>query len=591
MINARAVFGSLFLIALAACGPSASGDDDDDDGDGGGGAIDARRLGDGGVCENTCSADLHDVLDCDGNVVQSCPPDQGCGAGGCVEACQAADDNKSTIGCDYYAVSPDIIAEGAGACFAAFIANTWGSPITISVDRAGTSFPLTGFARIPSGSGQGLTYAPLTNGQLQPGEVAILFLARFGNVLTSCPAGITPAYTATDAAVHGTGTGAAFHITTSAPVVAYDIFPYGGGASAATSATLLVPTSAWDVNYVAVDAYRKSTAVAAAQPSVALVAAEDNTSVTIRPTVAITGGGGVAAAAAGVPTTYTMQRGQILQFTQNTELIGSPILSDKPIGLWAGATCLSVDAADIACDSAHQQIPPVAALGHRYASVRYRNRHAGQEESVPWRLVGAVDGTTLTYSPAAPVGAPTTLGVGQVAEFWSTGQFVVSSQDEEHPFYVSAHMTGCARENPGLNDCRGDPEFVNVIPVEQYLAKYTFFTDPTYPETNLVLVRQRKNGVFADVTLDCAGTITGWQPLGSDGDLEYARIDLVTGNFAPVGGCNNGLHVAESTVPFGLVVWGWGSAASIGFSSQAVSYAYPAGASVKPINTVIVVVD
>jgi hypothetical protein len=43
-------------------------------------------------------------------------------------------------------------------------------------------------------------------------------------------------------------------------------------------------------------------------------------------------------------------------------------------------------------------------------------------------------------------------------------------------------------------------------------------------------------------------------------------------------------------------VWGWGSAATGGnfgfpdggFYSQAVSYAYPAGASVQPINTVVV---
>ena len=36
--------------------------------------------------------------------------------------------------------------------------------------------------------------------------------------------------------------------------------------------------------------------------------------------------------------------------------------------------------------------------------------------------------------------------------------------------------------------------------------------------------------------------------------------------------------------------WGWGSAESGGFSSQYVSYAYPAGASVLPINNVVVVV-
>ncbi|HSN26988.1 MAG TPA: hypothetical protein VLT45_11895 [Kofleriaceae bacterium] len=101
-------------------------------------------------------------------------------------------------------------------------------------------------------------------------------------------------------------------------------------------------------------------------------------------------------------------------------------------------------------------------------------------------------------------------------------------------------------------------------------------------------MRDKRNGAFADVTVDCAGTVTGWMPIDPGDTIEYTRIDLVTGNFQSVNGCNNGLHVATSTSPFGLVVWGWGSAATGSFFSNAVSYAYPAGASVKPINQVVI---
>jgi len=568
------------MLAAVACGPAR------DRPKGGGGDGSGSNSCGGGMC----SSDLHNVLDCDGNVVTTCPPDQGCSAGACVPACQSAADNKSSIGCDYYSVDPDIIDEGLGACFAAYIANTWGAPVSISVERGGQMLPIDGFARVPTGQGQSITYAPLTNGMLQPGQVAILFLARFGSTLTSCPSGVTPAVTATDAAVHGTGIGQAFHIMTSAPTVAYDIFPYGGGASAATSATLLLPTSAWDINYVAVDAFRKSTIVAQAQPFIELVGMQDGTNVTIRPSAAIVGGAGVSPGGQGTNTNYTLSKGEILQFTQDAELNGSPITADAPIGVWGGETCLNIDVTEAACDSAHQQIPPVKAMGNRYAAVRYRNRFTGQEESVPWRIIGGVDGTTLTYSPSTPPGAPTTLNLGQVAEFNAPGPFVVQSQAADHPFYMSAHMTGCQHTDPDELDCRGDPEFVNIVPPEQYLSSYTFFTDPTYPETNLVFVREKKNGAFADVTVDCGGMVTNWQPIDQSDTLEYARMDLVTGNFMSVNNCNNGLHLASSALPFGLVVWGWGSAAteSSGFISQAVSYAYPAGASVKPINTVVI---
>ena len=55
---------------------------------------------------------------------------------------------------------------------------------------------------------------------------------------------------------------------------AYDIFPYGGGQVAATSATLLIPTNVWDTNYIAIDAYKQSViaAGAGAEPSMDFVA-------------------------------------------------------------------------------------------------------------------------------------------------------------------------------------------------------------------------------------------------------------------------------------------------------------------------------
>ena len=117
----------MMFFVLAACGPSRHRPD------AGGGSN--GESGNSCSASDQCSADLHSVLDCNGNVVSTCPADQGCSAGSCVPACQSAADNKSSIGCDYYSVDPDIIAEGTGACFAAYIANTWGSPVAITVER------------------------------------------------------------------------------------------------------------------------------------------------------------------------------------------------------------------------------------------------------------------------------------------------------------------------------------------------------------------------------------------------------------------------------------------------------------------------
>jgi hypothetical protein len=165
---------------------------------------------------------------------------------------------------------------------------------------------------------------------------------------------------------------------------------------------------------------------------------------------------------------------------------------------------------------------------------------------------------------------------------WSTIPFVVRSQDDKHPFYVSAHMTGCSYVGgcggqPGPH-FDGDPEVVNVVATEQYLSEYVFVTDPTYEDTNLVLVRAKGPNGFEDVMLDCVGKVQGWLPIDNAGTYELARVDLVVDS-QPQGNCDNGPHEAHSAAPFALTVWGW---------SNVVSYAYPAGMGVKPINTVVV---
>jgi len=362
------------------------------------------------------------------------------------------------------------------------------------------------------------------------------------------------------------------------------MYPYGGAASMVSSATLLVPTPAWGTNYIAADAYKTdpNLSFVNGNPFIQIVAAEDGTKVTISPTAAIVGGPGVAGTGQGQPATYDLNRGQVLQFLQDQELAGSPISSDKPVSVWGGTACMNIPVGMYACDSGHQELLPVTTLGHEYLGVRYRDRVPSANESVPYTIIGAVDGTALTYDPAPPPGAPSTIASGQAVEFSTGSEFVVKSQDDKHPFYFATHMTGAGAIPNNFTDNLGDPEYVNVVPPEQYLSSYLFLTDPTYRNTHLVFTRTKaKDGSFKDVTLDCAGTLSGWQPVGSSGTYEFTRVDLVSGG-APVGGCNSGVHTATSAAGFGLTVWGWDTTCS---------YGYPAGMSVEPINTVIVPPD
>lgn len=131
----------------------------------------------------------------------------------------------------------------------------------------------------------------------------------------------------------------------------------------------------------------------------------------------------------------------------------------------------------------------------------------------------------------------------------------------------------------------GDPDFQIQIPPAQFGNHYVFFTDPTYPETNLVIVRARgADKAFHDVKLDCAGVLGGWQAVG---EYEWTRRDLQTGDFQDVDGCGNGRHAMSSDAPFGVSIWGWGTPKTTVVTKN-VSCSYPAGMHLHSINSAVV---
>jgi hypothetical protein len=357
-------------------------------------------------------------------------------------------------------------------------------------------------------------------------------------------------------------------------------------------ATLLLPTSAWGVNYVAAVPKLTSGTAKGTQGGPQwgqIVAMQDSTTVQIVPTTALPSGPGVNAAAFNVTSTYTLNAGEFIQWqgpfdysanpcSTPMDMSGSIISSNNPVAFNGGNgyLCLgSTTSSGGGCDSDHEQIPPVSALGSEYAVAPYQSRLASGEESIIYRFVGTSKGTTLSYDPAVP-GAPTTLTLGQMAEFEAKGGFLVKSQDANHPFHVAQMMTGCTVNPP--NGCVGDEDYTNVLPPAQFLGKYIFFTDLTYDTTNLTVVRVKTSAGFKDVNIDCIGNVAGWKPMDSTGLYEYASVDLVRNN-VPVKTCQNGPHTATSDGQFGITVWGLSGAAS---------YGYPAGGNVASINTVVI---
>lgn len=534
-------------------------------------------------CPLVCSLDLRSVTrSCTGEVIQTCSPENGCAEARCVPACDAVAAAKSSLGCEFYMQPPPTAMYWGRSCYAAYVVNPWTVPAPLAFEHDGQPLDLTDsvFQFAPGST----SLSPL-RGPLPPGETAVVFLSNppaMGQEeqYVPCPAGVRPALDRWIVPVQS-GLSSSIRLKSTAPVSVSTIYPFGGAKGAFPSATLLLPVASWGKQHVIVEPVARiangTVTGRAAVPGAQIVAAEDDTRVTILPAKDIQGGPSVAPAAKGIPVTYALSRGQFLQLSQDDELSGSFVESDKPTSVFGGHACMFIPSDIYACDVSQTQLPSFEQWGNVYVGVRYRGRVSDNEAAL-YRIVAAFDGTELTYDPAPPPGAPRSMRAGDVASFSTSQPFVVRTQDAEHPVYMAVYMTG--GNNGGVN-IGGDPEFVNVVPAGQYLNAYTFYADPTYDETSLVIVRQKSRGAFEDVELECAGgALAGFEPIGASGEFEYRRVDLSRsrgpGETFPGGTCTFGLHRLKSKGPFTATIWGW---------SPYASYGYPGGLAQRTLVT------
>ena len=574
--------GALSVVSIGACGDDRGGFERREEPP----PFEQDASVDAPTCGLQCSIDGRKVIEnCTGSVTEECPPHLACGGGKCIEPCAAAAEDRSSNGCEFYFQPPQFLERVPPSCYASYVVNTSLAPAELSLELEGKALDLSkAVFRTNPGSAD---LVPHT-GPIPPGESVVVFISNasprmvdlneWGANYVGCPEGVVPAHYVEHLG-GGTHLGSSFHLKTSLPVATTSIYPFGGAKSFIPTATLLLPVATWGTEHIIVNGWE---AAENGGPAAQIIASEDDTEVTIIPTRDIQNGANVAGGLAGQPAKVTLGKGQHLQLVQDDELSGSIVTSSKPTTIVGGHACGDIPATGAACDILAQQIPPFAQWGSEYVGVGYRPRLGNEHELVLYRIVAARDGTLLDYDPAIPDGAPTTMKAGEVAIFASgTGDpFVVRTQDAEHAIYVSAHMTGGHGDGASANNYggRGDPEFVNVVPAGQYLSSYSFYADPTYAETSLVVVRAKAGGKLEDVWLECAGNLTGWKPIGTRGEFEYLRVDLSRdgkpGDTFDAGVCQYGLQRMRSDGPFTATLWGW---------DRYASYAYPGGMATRKL--------
>jgi len=243
-----------------------------------------------------------------------------------------------------------------GSCYAAVLANNWEIPAKIEAEYDGVSLDVAQSTRIMRTDGTTTTYEPFT-GELQPGEVAVVFLSEQSGGIASvaCPAGVNPAVRKLTSS-SGTRRDPTFRIKTTAPVSAYSVYPFGGAMSQASSSTMLLPVASWKKDYSVTSPWEMRHFFDEYQyPTTHVVAAEDGTEITLVGSVHIQAGKDVEPAEKGNAKTYHLKRGEHLQFFQEQELTGSRIGSNKPIGVWTGHQAMAIPTARTCCGDPSQR--------------------------------------------------------------------------------------------------------------------------------------------------------------------------------------------------------------------------------------------
>jgi hypothetical protein len=498
-------------------------------------------------CDGACVADLGCVAcvpgtsQCIGTGSVTCLPDgsgfgepfecdplQGmdCDAGGtgaCTGPCAPAQLGESYIGCDYYPTSllqyPSY--QGGSQLYRVAVANTGNAVAEITVTRQGN---VVATSNVVPGAVQTITLPYVT---------AISLTAS--TVLAS---------------------EAAYRLRSTQPVTVYQYNSYD--ASISNDASLLMPTNTWRSEFVNVAwphwVHAGSNQI---RGFLAVVAAHDDTTVTLTGTPSTTNlspGAGINANGSGVA---NLSAGDVLQLVTNSsggDTTGIRVEADRPVQVFGGHECTNVPLHITACDHLEESIFGIEQLAQRYFVVPpVLVPHAPSLKQQIVRIVAVEDDTNLTYEP--DFGAPTTIATaGDWIELpMNTHAFELTS---DRKVLIAQYMVGQSADNG-----QADPAMLLTVPVEQYRSDYLVHAPPSWTQNWADIIGP------AGVEVELNGApVTTWTPIGNSG-YSVGRVQLPN--------AGNGNHTVIASQPVGISVYG---------VQNYGSYWYPGGLDLETIS-------
>lgn len=484
--------------------------------------------------EDESDASTDDAEDADDGPKFDLPPlpdggdTGGGGEMGIPTSCNTAENAASAVGCEFYGLDLNNLADGENQQFGFIVSNVQtDDPASVYVEEK-----------------QGGNWTTIAGPQL---------IEPLDSYQFSLP----------DNHQEGSGlkAGGAYRIVSDEPVVAYQFNPIDGQVSFTTDASLLYPVASWTHIHQILGFH----VTIGASSYINVVAATDDTVIEVTVTNATVAGPGIPAGAPGIPFMVSLDAGDVAQIAtstnNNTTMTGTTVVSDDdhPVGIFTGTECTNTGMG--ACDHLEEMLTGVQLWGQEFVASRMPVRTVNAPEQTLWQIYASEDDTTITLDADAEVTGlpanPIQLDRGQKVEFLASGtvanpgDFFIAA---DKPIAVMSYMIG-------INSGEGDPAMVLMSPTQQYLPLYVLLVPPTWNNDYLIITR-------------LAGA-----------DVELDGVLVSDASFVPVG--NGDYEVARVLTPDGVhVVDGLGDPCSVtvvGFDSYD-SYAYLGGVGTSVIN-------
>ena len=492
---------------------------------------------DSGYCEGekafACKVDGtgYDSSTCDGLQGVTCNPD----AGTCEGACSAEALGTNYIGCDYYpTVTPNPLLTNTNIfTFAVAVSNTTNAVANVTVTRGPNM---------------------IAQVAIQANSVGVIPLPWVSDLLQG----------GNDVGVSHISVDGAYRLRSTQPVTVYQYNPLqytaNGQFSYTNDASLLLPRTAWRNELMAV-AWNHFAIAPNWSSFYAVVAAEDNTMVTLGPSASgkwVKAGAGVQANGTG--NVMLNSSDVLIVFSANanqgdqaqSDPTGTLVTGTNPLQVIGGHTCVYIPANKGYCDHMEESMPPLEAVGKDYFVSVPLIAGPNTTKARMVRITATEANTVLAYEPA--IGAPTTLtNVGDNITINATTQdFRVTS---EQKIMVSEYMQG---QDAGGN--KGDPAMTLAVPVEQYRTSYLVHAPTNYTDSFANIVAPTGSNVTVDGV-----AVANWTAIGAS---NYSVARIVLSN------AMDGNHNLEGDKKFGIQVYGFG---------QFTSYWYPGGQNLDAI--------